>query len=626
MNHRTASLALAISAAFASTTTGCSNSVETDPRPVGTRTSSLTRAADCAGLLSLLKADARQKMNDAIDAEIFNVEHWDDDGWGFALDGGATPAAGPPQAGGEEDSAANGASRAPTEYSETNNQVAGVDEADIVKTDGEYLYALHGQELSILAAWPAASLNVGSDTAIEGYPVDMFVTPGRAVVFSAVDGHSVNSAAGVTPSCGAFGGYYTEPAIGVDAYYPCYQPFTKMTVIDINGVNAVVTAEHYLEGDYKTARRQNEMVRVIINEWGWRGPEVQLYAYDVDWDDEAAIIARLEQLRRQNEQTIAQSTLADYVPHQYTKVNGALVAEPISCGDVYVPGAGSTDHGLTTISTLDLNAPNDHPENVRIMGAAQTVYQSADALYLASDSWDDFRMSNATDATTPVSLNNTPIHKFDLAPNSVSYRASGQVDGSLHNQFSLDEQGGILRVATTDNVVSATMWDTQNHLFTLGPNLEALGSVRGLAPGERIFSARFVGDRGYVVTFRQVDPLFVFDLSQPSQPQLLAELKIPGFSEYMHPIEGGDYLLTIGRDGDENGATTWGETAFQIFDVRNPTDPQLIHKTVVEGDSEASYDHRAFTFFGDMLAVPFTSWNEGSSSVSQLRLFDVSPQ
>jgi hypothetical protein len=177
--------------------------------------------------------------------------------------------------------------------------------------------------------------------------------------------------------------------------------------------------------------------------------------------------------------------------------------------------------------------------------------------------------------------------------------------------------------------MSEDMWDQSNALYTIAiqnGKMPVQGKVEGLARGEQMYSARFVGDRGYFVTFRQVDPLFVFDLADPSAPVLKAELTIPGFSEYMHPLEGGDFLLTIGQDGTGEGTT--GTMALQIFDVRDASNPILSHKLPLDAwASEASTNHKAFTFWRDMLAVPIESWSSPTGDYSaQLALFSVDPE
>ncbi len=153
--------------------------------------------------------------------------------------------------------------------------------------------------------------------------------------------------------------------------------------------------------------------------------------------------------------------------------------------------------------------------------------------------------------------------------------------------------------------------------------LQIAGRISGLAPNEQIYSARFVGDRGYMVTYRQVDPLFVVDLSDPYNPELKASLKIPGFSEYMHPL-GSDHLLTIGRDGTDDGQVL--DTALQVFDVTDAADPKLIHKHVLPpGYSEAERNHKAFTFYQGKLAIPTYrySYDGNYSFSSTLDLFKV---
>jgi len=209
--------------------------------------------------------------------------------------------------------------------------------------------------------------------------------------------------------------------------------------------------------------------------------------------------------------------------------------------------------------------------------------------------------------------------------------ASGSVAGRIKNQFSLDEKDGNLRIATTDELASQQQWETRNGvsvLHTEGEDLTVIGSVLGLAPGETIYSTRFVGDRGYVVTFRQVDPLFVIDLADPTAPKVAAELKIPGFSEYMHPLDEG-HLLTIGQDATEEGQVTG--LALQIFDVTNAAAPTLLHKHVFSGSeygwSEASYNHKAFTYYDKLsaLAFPFVGYNSVNGTMkSTLELFNVS--
>jgi len=266
------------------------------------------------------------------------------------------------------------------------------------------------------------------------------------------------------------------------------------------------------------------------------------------------------------------------------------------------------------------------------------------------------------DATTakPLSVtawatNKTHLHKFEFAtdPNFPNYVASGTVVGNIKDQFSLDDKDGYLRIATSesrmyldqdgkylqptfpgDTTGAQDRPSNVNHVFTLGVNggwLDLTGDVGELAPNEQIDSVRFVDGRGYVVTFRRVDPLFVIDLSNPKAPNKVAELTIPGFSEYMHPLDA-THLMTIGRAADASGHVQGLQ--LQIFDVSDATNPVVAQKftysNIEYGSSDAESDHKAFTYFADqgMLAFPYYGYTPNSSSPdggmhSSLEIFKV---
>lgn len=561
-------------------------------------TATLTRAESCDHLLGLLRQDATMKVDMTIDAQIAYLKAMDD------RDFFAAPSL-QEDAGGGDLNGDDGA--APPEHSETNVQVEGVDEADIVKTDGNYLYVLQGTQLAVVNAYPAETMSMGSSVAIEGHPLEMFLTDEHIVVFSSVPMEMVTGGQPVYDEYGYYG----------------YQPMTKVTVLAHDGGNTPTTVEeYYFEGQYTSSRRIDSQVRTVLSS-DYYAPFLRLWPHK--WsEDKGEMIGLYEALRLKNYAAIAQASLGDFLPDRYVRQDGELVEVAPSCGDYYVPTFGSTAWGYTDVASFDLNALGAGAKTTTVVGLSDTVYSSHDALYVAGHGFNETAFTASLSSNEPVSTSYTHVHKFDIAsdPSTPTYVASASVPGYVHDQFSLDEKDGVLRMATTDTLVSENDWDTQNHLFTLGPQMEALGAVTGLAPGEQVFSARFVGDRGYVVTFRQVDPLFVFDLSNPAVPLKMAELKIPGFSNYMHPIEGGDYLLTLGQDGDDFGNV--GAPALQMFDVRDATAPKLVHKLVLEeGWTEAQHNHKAFTFYQDMLALPFTSWEYDGGYETRLDLFDV---
>jgi hypothetical protein len=748
-------LATAVTSSFAM---GCAK--ENDRAPTGETRASLHRAKNCGDLLSDFKADASWKVNKAIDTQIATIQKciakYGDvqqcsyyGGYiGYGGGGMATGAA--------EDSKASPAPQDPgsttngdraSSYSETNTQVKGVDEADIVKNDGKNLYVLHGRAFKVINAWPANTLKELTSTDVEGTPTEMFVADGKAVIYSQVNGAEIFKAAGVTPKTqyqdyvyypmggGGGGVARSDAAIAPGGYYPSngepYVPLTKITVLSLDdGGNTQVARELYFEGGYLDSRRVGANVRTVLQGYA-HGPKLLYGIYEMypqpTYDPNTgqlvgeqpkypqtgtAMIADLEKLRTENLTRIDQSKLDEWLPYTFVKNGASVAATTVACEDFYVPTAGTTESGITEVASLDLADPAATPKETAILGRADTVYGSADTLYLAAHAyveppivWNDMNEGDVAvsgggstppstgtaepapaeepvkdpapapggkeiainqkigvrttpSQTVPVtaySTAKTHLHKFEFKtdPKFPNYQASGTVNGAVKDQFSLDDRDGTLRVATTDSrmyvdangkYVSPDFSDptapsptpvtrpsTANHVFTLQQNgawLDVAGDVGDLAPNERIFSVRFVGTRGYVVTFRQVDPLFVVDLSQPTAPQVLAALKIPGFSEYMHPLDE-NHLLTIGREASTTGGTQG--LALQIFDVTDGANPILNHKFVYTGSeygsSEAEYDHKAFTYFADknLLAFPYYSYNysSGYSAKSTLELFKV---
>jgi uncharacterized secreted protein with C-terminal beta-propeller domain len=612
---------------------GCDSGVQEED--VQQLAASLQQAQNCDHLLSMLKQDALAKMNAEVDAQI----QWIDEGGYY---GGGDVAVGTgsssTSSGGEPTneaapSAGSDSSAPAPSHSETNTQVDGVDEADIVKTDGNYLYVLHGGALEIVTAFPASDMALSASLDVEGSPSEMFLTDDKLVVFATVDGTPIFEAAGVEPPTPDYGyGPYPEGDVaGPGGGYGYYPSLTKITVLGHQGSVAQVERELYFEGHYQSSRRMGELVRAVLN-GGHHSPVWTSYPEfpngnypesDAEWKTAYA------QLRVDNTFAISAATLDDFLPRRFEKDGANVSVAAPSCTDYYVPPAGSTTYGLTQVQSFDLASSDSALHQTYVVGHATTVYANADSMYLASEAYNDSLWATYQLLPSPVVMEKTHLHKLDLATNPAKpdYVASGTVPGRVDSQFSLDEKDGMLRISTTATMASVDTWDTINNLFVLGQNggkLTTVGSVTGLAPGEQIYSTRFVGDRGYVVTFRQVDPLFVFDLSNPAQPELKAELKIPGFSEYMHPLNGGTHLLTIGQDGTDTGQIT--SPALQIFDVQDATNPVLTHKLVLpDGYSEALYNHKAFTFYEDMLAIPFSSWgyDPDYSMSSTLELFDI---
>jgi hypothetical protein len=217
-----------------------------------------------------------------------------------------------------------------------------------------------------------------------------------------------------------------------------------------------------------------------------------------------------------------------------------------------------------------------------------------------------------TAPTTETTPETTAVHRFAIDAAGASYRGSGLVKGRVLNQFAMDEHQGNLRIATTTGQLPAD--EVHSTLTVLSPSdggLRTVGVIDGLAPREDIRSVRFDGERGFIVTFEKTDPLFVLDLRDPRRPRVLGELKVPGFSTYMHPMDAG-HLLTIGYDAaDQGGFAFFSGVLLQIFDVSEPRWPRLDHREVIGTrgtSSEALTDHLAFTYFAprQLLALPMS--------------------
>jgi hypothetical protein len=548
-------------------------------------------------------------------------------------------------------------------FSGTTVQVKDVDEADIVKTDGDRIYLLHGGTLFVLAGWPANATELLGSALVEGSPAEMFVKDGKAVVFSRVYGDLAREGAAADPY-----GYYG------------YASYTKLSVFDVSGTQPTLLRESFIEGDYNSSRRHDDVVRAVVQD-GFKIP--QLGTPSIEYRDgfgqpypQADIDAQVDSWLERTARSIRGTELGDWLPRELARQNGSLVAVAPRCADYYSPDPGLTQTGVTSVVSLDLGDVAAPLGGATILGNAERVYSNEDVVLITQT---DYRYSLDAEATQQ-----TIIHRFDIAGGSTSYTASGAVAGHIHDQFSLDERDGIIRVSSTEQAawgrgggfagnigvggadpapavdlpvgpveepgtsvgapaMTAPPPDGDaiapapepplpperpssvsrvSTLRTNGNALELLGSTEDFGETEQIFSTRFIGDRGYVVTFRQTDPLFVIDLADPADPRVVGELHVPGFSNYLFPLDE-EHLFAIGRDATDQGLVQG--LALQIFDVSDPTTPTLSHRYVFpdQGDSPANVDHRAVSFHPErgIVAFPHQSYVTGEST---LEVFELS--
>ncbi len=484
---------------------------------------------------------------------------------------------------------ADGGGEAPS-FSETNNQEVGVDEADIVKTDGNYMYVLRGSELILVDAWPAETASIVSRTEIEGYAIDMFLRGNRAMIFSSVfvqDGdpepvppevEPVNSARLIAP--GWYGGG---------------QQTVKVTVFDVSDPTAPeLVHESYLDGSYINSRMIDGQVYIVMNN------SPQFPSPWILWAEDGATVESPDGFKERlaaidPNSFIPQYRSVDYTESGVVERTGGLL---LDCEGVYKTSADDWMN-LTTVLffNLDGETVGGPLDSTTVFGYVNTVYASAQNLYLINQNWQD---------SGPVS----GIHKISLGAD-IQLQASGEVRGSILNQFSVDEHDSYLRVATTSQGDQNGRWNTENNVYILsqeGDVMNVVGSVEDLASGEQIYSARFFDDHGFVVTFRQVDPLFALDLTDPTDPEVKGVLKVPGYSSYLHPV-GNDHLLAIGRDADQDGRIRGLQVSlFNVEDLNNPlqVDTHLIAPEGVWLWSAAEWDPHAFAYFPEsgVLSVP----------------------
>ncbi len=299
-----------------------------------------------------------------------------------------------------------------------------------------------------------------------------------------------------------------------------------------------------------------------------------------------------------NREIIEASSLSDWVPSTHAAADGSGTAAPLlGCDDISAPPefAGL---GFSSVVTVDLAGSLTAPHAVGVLAGSDLVYASPTTLYLTSTRWQTWRPTGeGADRTR------TDLHAFDISdPVGATFLGSGSVVGSLLNQFSLSEHEGVLRVASTvdpswfEDPAAAPPGESRvTNLRLSGGTLNQVGLLTGIGVDERIFGVRFLGDEGYVVTFRQIDPLHVLDLSDPAAPKVAGELEMPGYSAYLHPI-GDGLLIGVGADADADGRRTG--TQVSLFDVSDPTAPvRRAHVTLPGAWTDVEYDHLAFLWW-----------------------------
>ena len=411
------------------------------------------------------------------------------------------------------------------DYSTTNIQVAGVDEADLVKSDGKYIYIVSGKSVYIVKAYPPEDLEVVSKVELLGSVAGIFINEDKLVAFVGASSYG--------------------PIITIRYYPGSYTGNTSILVYDIaNRAKPNLDRNITVEGDYFGSRMIGDYVYAVINR-----PTYANKTYVA-----LPVIAVDNSTRKIEATSIYHSDLPDYY------------------------------HFFTMIVGFNVKRPGQQPSiETFLQGATSCIFVSQEHIYLTN--------------------RGTGIHKIRINDGTITHVADGQVPGYVLNQYSMDEYQGYFRIATSDG--------KSNNVYVLDKDLKTVGKLEQLAPGESIYSARFMGSRCYLVTFQKVDPLFVIDLKEPAAPKVLGQLKIPGYSDYLHPYDE-NHLIGIGKDAvpSDQGDFSWYQgVKLSLFDVSDVSKPKEVAKAVIGDrgtDSQVLRDPKALLFSAskNLLVLP----------------------
>lgn len=521
-----------------------------------------------------------------------------------------------------------------SDYSTTNVQVAGVDEADIVKTDGKYIYAVVKSTIFII---DAENLEIKSRITFKNAPSEMYINDNKIIVFgNDYDNNNIKS-----------------------VYYR-YTSFTYLRIFDITDKENPIEVKNYdLEGYYSNSRMIGDYVYLITDSYtdinyiaedesvvpklldngvekSTSFPDIYYFRMPynsykmttisaINVKDTAEDITR-EVYMLSDSQNIYVSQSNIYIT--YTKYISEYDLMMDVTKEIVTPKLSDKEkEKIEKIKNTDSDVLSDYEKNTKIM---QII------TYYTQRLSEEEQTTLEEEVTTELKnryediskeLQKTVIHKIAIDKNKIEYQVTGEVTGRVLNQFSMDEKDGTFRIATTkdrtwsyilnmietDNngeTIDSNDQKSYNNIYVLDSDLKMVGKLENIATDEQIYSVRFMQDRVYMVTFRQTDPLFVIDLSDAENPTILGELKIPGYSTYLHPYDD-THIIGLGYDTKEN---EWGgvqNTGIKValFDVSDVSNPTLIDDYVI-GDvgtsSQALYDHKAFLFSHDknLLVIP----------------------
>ncbi len=493
-------------------------------------------------------------------------------------------------------------------HSDTNTQVDGVDEQDIVETDGRYIYTVRGDELLIIDVQQPADANIVSRTKLPGWGSSMYLDGDRLTIISYVNRWRV-----LPPQEELASPTFADSRI---AFWN-WRPETEVITYDISDTAAPkVVEDTTFDGSVSTSRSVDGRIYLVVDNNLWLGNGVINYFAPtisssipsvIDWST-----------------VLPQYTTKSYdAAGNLTETTGSL----LNYATTWAPNDPLQNSSLTSILMFDIHQGSAGIDSTTtVFGVNGQVYASTDALYIASSDWGDV-MPGGIGQSGPF----TDIYKFDLTSDGSKLAGIGYVSGTIIDQFAMDEHDGYFRIATTSNPWQSNQSSNVFVLQQQGDQLFVVGSLTGLSPTEQIQSARFVGDQLYLSTFLRVDPLLSIDLSDPLKPFVAGQLEVPGFSSYLQPW-GDHFLVSIGQDADPQTGMVTG-LQLSLFDISDSEHPKLVGTYKLSTSawstySQAQWEHHAFSLFNEqgILAIPVSSWDSDTGYTADLDVFQLDPE
>lgn len=514
------------------------------------------------------------------------LPHVSANGFGDARDyGGKEGDVAEDSAGSAESESAPSAQEPPADkespdHSGTNVHESGVDEPDLVKTDGDRIVTIVDGVLRVVDV--ASRAEIGKVEIPNVHPTQLLIDGERALIMT------------------------SDSEVMIDGPVE-QQQGTQIVLVDLSSVTVAGTLA--VDGSLIDSRQIGSVARIVVRS----GPRMEFSRLS------STLPASAE---RHNRSVVAKSSISDWLPRYELSGDGRSTSgQLVDCPAVSHP-ASYTGSSMLTVLTVDLQKELGVGDPVSIVADGDTVYGTGTSLYVADDHVS--RTVQEFGPDTPVSSNETgqtEVYQFDISgAGKPVYLASGAVEGTLLNQYSLSEHNGHLRIATTKDDGQSESQSMITVVKRDGDALNQVGKVDGLGVGERIYAVRFIGDVGYVVTFRETDPLYTVDLSDPAAPAVTGELKITGYSAYLHP--GGEgKLIGVGQEATAGGSRTG--TQVSLFDVGDLSTATVLGQFELQNTySEVEQDPHAFLYWGEknLLVIPVSGDSTGNSGALVLRV------